>query len=1380
MKTISKHFNQKTKKALAIILTLALVVTNFAVLFSFTTQAADGALYAPIEGQGVTNYLVKTESPAIPMIAGTIVDPYYLDFEIAGQTVEGADVSILLNNPSNDGVTFTNGVLFANRAGVYPASVTYGESTITVYVVVKNDTDTAWYLYNQDFTGITATSFTDVAIPTGWSAQAATNQYNGSSTALFDYTHVAANSSYKNTDGIVPLYDSYHLANGTRYQVGFFTLNNAVVNAFADYTINMNVNAYSHYPDNANTGIGLYGRLPLGTSGKLDYNDGANHRFSVFAANPATNKDGTAGTKTGNVYATTYNEHSFIQKDPVAATDTLSSAYLTRINTDDVANIPMSLKYEGSNATYTAGNVTHTFDLTTMNDSDPETAGAVGMFVYMANDYTQYNDTWAAMKTFSVTLNNSGNNCPAYYYGIPVVEDPTEGGLTNYTVTSSSPAIPVNINTYVDLSAINFTISGVSVNGDDVQITCNDSNVIIADGTIYVRNVGVYEATVSYGADTQTVYIVSKKLNDDSWYIYYEDFTKDNYAARDFDEIAIPEGWKSQYAQSTTTITLGDFEYVGPYSLTKNVEEGIIPFYDTYWLSLGRNQGGTFTLNDPIVKSFSDYTISMESMLYNHQPDTSWAGVGLFGRAPIGETGKIANTSGRDRFTIFAVNNAAKADGTDGTYSRDVWQLTVGDGFYEQDKEVLGKADVNVSCNNTNELVSVPMSLKYEGNNAIFTAGNTSYTFDLANANDDNYTENGAVGVAGYRISDGSQYYDVSFALQKFMVALNNSAEECPYYVCDNIYRADFTADSDVLSLVTLENTSGKSAAISFDYYLANTADTVTVANGLNTLGTLSEGFNTFSYSADELTTETFNAVISSSNASAMLYIWNIRAMLDGAAVELTLDTGSVIPVKTSLDTIPTVNNMITPIADPNSTEDSVYTLDVLENMGINNTLQSQFDTQANAMYDVIDSNPDDLVATGDSFYVSNDGDDSNAGTILAPFATIAEAISHADSGDVIFLNRGDLWRETGLTLPVGVSMGAYGTGPKPAIYGSPMNYANATWSETSTPNVYSVPVGDAINIGNVIFNHGQATAKYQFSLEAVDSPFDFYANENYLYLYSELGNPAYVWDDIEFASGKNGIKITSNSTIQNIRIMYVGSHGVWACGDYVALAENNVVEGLIIGYVGGSLQPGSTEENPIRYGNGVELWGYGDGFTVTNCHIYQMYDTAVTVQYTTGTLDAEGISNVEFKNNLLEYNLYGVEYWLGDTKTISNFNIEGNIIRYSGYGWCETTRPDSGIAKAISGQTYLGLFGQSNITIKNNILDMSYAKSYHDITDLVTVFEHNNQAPDYEGNIYAQFDYNNFARVAYWSGETYTSTSYGAADVLTALGDTTGTVVTY
>lgn len=106
------------------------------------------------------------------------------------------------------------------------------------------------------------------------------------------------------------------------------------------------------------------------------------------------------------------------------------------------------------------------------------------------------------------------------------------------------------------------------------------------------------------------------------------------------------------------------------------------------------------------------------------------------------------------------------------------------------------------------------------------------------------------------------------------------------------------------------------------------------------------------------------------------------------------------------------------------------------------------------------------LSLSAEDFYVSNDGSDDNAGGESAPFLTVGYALSQAGNGDRVLLKRGDIFRESGLSVASGVTVTAYGEGEElPAIVGSVEVDRWNTWDEDPSIWWATVNEGDVVQV---------------------------------------------------------------------------------------------------------------------------------------------------------------------------------------------------------------------------------------------------------------------------------------------------------------------------
>ena len=356
------------------------------------------------------------------------------------------------------------------------------------------------------------------------------------------------------------------------------------------------------------------------------------------------------------------------------------------------------------------------------------------------------------------------------------------------------------------------------------------------------------------------------------------------------------------------------------------------------------------------------------------------------------------------------------------------------------------------------------------------------------------------------------------------------------------------------------------------------------------------------------------------------------------------------------------------------------------------NEFLAEIDAKAEALKDSIVNSSTTVTYTGTAYYVSNNGNDENDGlTPETAWATL-DRISLAPelkAGDAVLFKRGDIFRGHFACVD-GVTYSAYGEGVKPRIWGSPYNGAEyGTWEEVA-PSIWRYSEKFENDVGALIINHGEKIGvkiapvygdgvvtndwtNEPMSIKNMDQ-FDLYffhdsykgyskrigSEYQYLYLCCKSGNPADVFDSIEFNEKGNIISAKGeNITIDNLWVQYGGSHGIDAG------IKNCTIQFCEISYIGGSYQG----DNGTRFGNGVELWGDGEDFTISDCYVHDCFDTGITNQ------GGSYYSNITYCNNLLEYTNANIEYFNysdpnGKNNYNENFRIYNNIMRYAGYGW--------------------------------------------------------------------------------------------------------------
>lgn len=408
----------------------------------------------------------------------------------------------------------------------------------------------------------------------------------------------------------------------------------------------------------------------------------------------------------------------------------------------------------------------------------------------------------------------------------------------------------------------------------------------------------------------------------------------------------------------------------------------------------------------------------------------------------------------------------------------------------------------------------------------------------------------------------------------------------------------------------------------------------------------------------------------------------------------------------------------------------------------------------------------DNLEIKGTTYYVSTSGDDKNDGLTPETAWRTLEKVSSAYlyEGDGVLFKRGDLFRG-GVKTVSGVTYGAYGEGAKPEFRGCFENLAYPeAWTEVDAEHHIWKYVKPILDPGTLVFNEGEAHSiklipsyrdlkfvcrddesrvfemknemvrdldifwKYDKLLhrnptKGEDFPVPQIGGDSFgeLFLRCDKGNPGEVFNSIEAVVRRVAFAVGSNHdvTIDNICMKYF-LFGVSAGGFCV---EGLTVTNCEIGWIGGNIQhyngtdpnyPQGRRGTVTRFGNGIEIYGGCDRYTVSNCYIYQSYDAAVTHQITTST--KRTLTNIHYANNLIETCVYGVEYFLdqiqGESESyMDNVLMEGNFIRLGGYGWGQQ-RHNTDTPALIKGWSYVNT--ARNYAIRNNIFDRCAYRMLH------------------------------------------------------------------
>ena len=458
----------------------------------------------------------------------------------------------------------------------------------------------------------------------------------------------------------------------------------------------------------------------------------------------------------------------------------------------------------------------------------------------------------------------------------------------------------------------------------------------------------------------------------------------------------------------------------------------------------------------------------------------------------------------------------------------------------------------------------------------------------------------------------------------------------------------------------------------------------------------------------------------------------------------------------------------------------------------------NEIDTLSKKRISEIRSSKDALEIKGSTYYVSADGDDEHDGlspdTAWRSLARVSRAEICANDG--VLFRRGDVFRGYVDTKPF-VSYGAYGEGQKPRFYGWEEDLASPSlWELTDSENHIWKYTKKILDCGTLVFNEGEKhslkhipsyingafvcrndESKEFVMAEQMTGDLDIYwhfedqmttkpskgqefpipdvvGTYGDLYLRCNDGNPGEVFESIEALPRRNMFNVKSNAGvhIDNLCLKYIGCHAISAGG---ACVEGLKVTNCEIGWVGGCIQhyfgtdpnyPQGGRGTVTRYGNGVEIYGGCDNYEVSDCYIYQMYDAGITHQVTTFGRTYK-MNNVRYQNNLVEYCVYSIEYFLeinngSQNCLMDNIEMSGNILRYSGYGWGQQ-RHNKHTPAHIKGWSYTNT--ARNYVIYDNIFDRAAYKLVHLVAEKTESLPkmYNNTYVQYLGNDLGQYGAN-------------------------------------
>ena len=253
--------------------------------------------------------------------------------------------------------------------------------------------------------------------------------------------------------------------------------------------------------------------------------------------------------------------------------------------------------------------------------------------------------------------------------------------------------------------------------------------------------------------------------------------------------------------------------------------------------------------------------------------------------------------------------------------------------------------------------------------------------------------------------------------------------------------------------------------------------------------------------------------------------------------------------------------------------------------------------------------------------------------------------------------------------------IGTYGEGDKPIISGANIITATNAW-KLDESNIYKLDLSkfedfDGIgylsdeyyNVG-FLFDNNKIYGNRKENKIDLENENDFYCNDNYLYLFSDV-NPNER--KLRFVSNYNLVNISSNTIIDGLKIENTGGHGIVKKTYPIS---NVYIKDCIVQNIGGAVNILSTFS---RYGNAIEFWNGAENVLIENNIVRNSYDAGITLQGHEGKF-----ININIRDNILISNCCSFELWASQkAEAIENTNIYKNYIINDGKGWAQSVRPN-------------------------------------------------------------------------------------------------------
>ncbi len=212
-----------------------------------------------------------------------------------------------------------------------------------------------------------------------------------------------------------------------------------------------------------------------------------------------------------------------------------------------------------------------------------------------------------------------------------------------------------------------------------------------------------------------------------------------------------------------------------------------------------------------------------------------------------------------------------------------------------------------------------------------------------------------------------------------------------------------------------------------------------------------------------------------------------------------------------------------------------------------------------------------------------------------------------------------------------------------------------------------------AVDVGNIIFDHGEVCGWKRWSVDELKKPYDYYYDgASWRVFLRAEANPATLHESIECALKRHIVNQgdTHHVVYDGLALKYGAAHGFGGGGTH-----HLVIRNCDLGYIGGGHQVTRPSGRPVRYGNAIEFWGAAHDNLVEKCRIWEVYDAALTNQ---GRGPSSKQVNITYRDNLIWNSEYSFEYWNSpETALTRNIRFVNNTCINAGTVWSHAQRPD-------------------------------------------------------------------------------------------------------